>query len=518
MGVMTQDPQIPTIGDEDCNRVDNSSVESNGKDISEQVSGSWIDSSKVGKIPGQDMLAKEEAEGLTPSAKKEELGTKSQSDLEKGAITETGSANTVLDTKAPQPDNSALPLILEDEVTYPEGGLTSWFVVLGGWCGMFSSLGIANTLATFQAYISENQLSSYSASQIGWIFSIWTFLTFACGIYVGPLFDVYGPRWLVLPGSICIILMMFLLGVCTQYWHFIVVFGILGGIGSALLFTPSIAAVGHFFYRRRGNATGIAAGGGAFGGIVFPLLLQSLTPKVGFAWSTRIMGFITLFLCIIANLLIRSRLPKSQIHRSPHPDFRILAQPAFAWTVIGVFLLEWALFIPLTYITSYAMEKHYSTAFAYQILPILNVGSVFGRWLPGFYSDVIGRYNTCLVVTAFTIFSVFAVWLPFGNHTAGLVVFVLLFGFASGSNISLTPVCIGQLCETKDYGRYYATCYTIVSLGCLTGIPIAGAILDACSGSYWGLVVWTGACYVIALLAFIVARGLGGSRKIWIKY
>jgi MFS family permease len=415
-------------------------------------------------------------------------------------------------------ENCSLTLISEDEYKYPEGGLEAWLVVFGGWCGLFSYFGIANTFASLQASISEDQLSAYSADAIGWIFSLWTFLAFFGGIYIGPIFDVYGPRWLVLSGSICVVLSMFLLGVCTQYWHFILVFGVIGGTGTSLLFTPSIAAVGHWFLKGRGNATGIVASGGAFGGIIFCFVLQSLIPKIGFAWSTRIMGFIMLFLCIIANLLIKSRLPTSSRHQSPHPDFTILKQPAFAWTVAGVFLLEWALFVPLTYITSYALEKNYSTAFAYQILPILNVGSVFGRWLPGFFSDILGRYNTLLVLTVLIIFSIFAIWLPFGGHTAGIVIFSLLFGFASGSNISLTPVCIGQLCETKDYGRYYATCYTIVSVGCLTGIPIAGAILEQCGGNYWGLIVWTGACYVGALVAFAVARGLGGGWKITTRY
>jgi MFS family permease len=406
----------------------------------------------------------------------------------------------------------------QDDHSYPEGGLQAWLVVFGGWCGMFASFGIANTLGSLEAYISENQLSTYNPSQIGWIFSLWTFLTFFGGIYIGPLFDVYGPRWLLIPGSICIVLSMFILGICTQYWHFILNFSILGGLGTSLIFTPSVASVGHWFLHRRGNATGIAATGGAFGGIVFPLLLQSLIPKVGFGWATRIMAFIILFLCLISNALVRSRLPKSSIRRSPHPDARILAQPAFAWTVFAVFLLEWALFIPLTYITSYALHKQYSVAFSYQILPILNVGSVFGRWLPGFYSDIIGRYNTTLIFVILTIISVFVIWLPFGAHTAGLVVFVLLFGFASGSNISLTPVCIGQLCETKDYGRYYATCYSIVSLGCLTGIPIVGAILERCGGNYWGLIVWTGTCYAGSFMAFAVARGLGGGRRLWLRY
>jgi len=99
---------------------------------------------------------------------------------------------------------------------YPEGGFRAWLVVLGSFCAMFASLGIANSLASFQAYISENQLSSHSPGQIGWIFSIYTFLSFACGIYIGPLFDVYGPRWLLLPGSVCVVASMMLLGLCTS--------------------------------------------------------------------------------------------------------------------------------------------------------------------------------------------------------------------------------------------------------------------------------------------------------------
>ncbi|KAF8861246.1 MFS general substrate transporter [Acephala macrosclerotiorum] len=415
-------------------------------------------------------------------------------------------------------ENSSTSLNAEEEYAYPEGGFRAWLVVFGSWCAMFASLGIANTLASFQAYISRNQLSTYTPDQIGWIFSIYTFLSFACGIYIGPLFDVYGPLFLTIPGGICVVLSMLLIGVCTEYWHFIIVFGVIGGVGTALLFTPSVAAVGHFFNVRRGTATGIATAGGAVGGVVFPLLLESLIPKVGFAWATRIMGLVILLLSVLGILLVRSNLPPSRAAKSPHPDFLILGQPAFLFTVIGCFLMEWALFVPLTYIASYALHAGFNTSFSYQILPILSAGSVFGRWLPGAYSDVIGRFNLILLTIVLTIVSVFAIWLPFGTTTPGIVVFAVLFGFSSGSNISLTPVCVGQLCRVEEYGRYYATCYTIVAFGCLTGVPIAGAIVEANGGAYWGLIVFTGACYVGSFVAFYVARGFGGGWKIWMKY
>ena len=58
---------------------------------------------------------------------------------------------------------------------------------------------------------------------------MYVFLSFFCGIQIGPIFDAHGPRLLVLAGSICLCLSMFLLGLCTAYWHFMLVFGVLGG-------------------------------------------------------------------------------------------------------------------------------------------------------------------------------------------------------------------------------------------------------------------------------------------------
>jgi len=107
-----------------------------------------------------------------------------------------------------------------EEDTYPEGGLKAWLVVLGGWCGMFASLGFLATLGAFQTYFLENQLSGHSPSQVAWIFSTYTFLVFGCGVYIGPLFDVYGPKWLLLPGTVLLVLMMFLLPYCKSEFSF----------------------------------------------------------------------------------------------------------------------------------------------------------------------------------------------------------------------------------------------------------------------------------------------------------
>lgn len=263
---------------------------------------------------------------------------------------------------------------------------------------------------------------------------------------------------------------------------------------------------------------GLATTGGSVGGIIFPLIMQSVTPKLGFGWAVRILGFICLLLLLVSNWLIRGRpefiissepvtpstpsisseLPtsdgeekKSSRWRSCLPfdskkkkskpsrgtvmlDLGAFRDPRFTLTTVGVFLIEWAYFVPITYLISYSLDDLLlPSAFCYQILAIMNAGSIFGRWLPGIIADKLGRFNTMILTVLSCLVVVLALWLPsdwiaegnIGGKKAIMVVFALLYGFGSGSGISLTPVCVGQICETREYGTKYGTCYFFVSFG-----------------------------------------------------
>lgn len=103
----------------------------------------------------------------------------------------------------------------EEEISYPEGGLQAWLVVLGSFCGMLACYGYMNSISTYNTYLSTHQLEQYSASSIAWIFSTYIFLTFLCGIFIGPIFDARGPRLLVLTGSLLMMASIMLMGICT---------------------------------------------------------------------------------------------------------------------------------------------------------------------------------------------------------------------------------------------------------------------------------------------------------------
>ncbi|KAH8804579.1 major facilitator superfamily domain-containing protein [Xylogone sp. PMI_703] len=398
-------------------------------------------------------------------------------------------------------------------ITYPEGGFAAWTVVFGAFCGLCGGVGTMNTMGAFQKYISQHQLHNYNDGAIGWIFGIYAFLSYACSLVVGPLFDKYNTRWLIGIGGAGVSITMFLAGSCQTYWQFMLVFGILNGISTSFLFVPCFTVIGHWFHARRGFATGIAALGGAVGGIIYPIVLQALIPRTGWAMATRALGFILAFFCSVSYLLVRKRLP-SLNNATANLDLRILKEPIYAVAIAAAFMLECALFIPLTYMSSYATYMGFSDTFGSQLLIAINAGSIFGRIIPGFFSDKVGRFNTLICITTLMAIFVFSIWLPVGNTRPGILAFTLLFGFASGSGINLVPVCIGQLCRTEEYGRYYATCTTIVSFGLLVGIPIAGEIIKSNGGAYWGLIVFVGMCYVGGMIPLAIARIMAVGPKL----
>ena len=67
----------------------------------------------------------------------------------------------------------------------------------------------------FQDYLMRYQLKTYSESEVGWIFSLYVFLSFFGGLQIGPIFDIKGPRMLLVAGSICLISGVILMGIST---------------------------------------------------------------------------------------------------------------------------------------------------------------------------------------------------------------------------------------------------------------------------------------------------------------
>ena len=241
--------------------------------------------------------------------------------------------------------------------------------------------------------------------------------------------------------------------------------------------------------------------------MIFPLIILFAAPKIGFPWAIRIIALLCAVLCTLACLLMKTRLPRNKT-AGGSIDFKALKDIKYATTTAAVFLVEFAVFIPITYIASYAVHVGVDNTMSYAQIIFLNLGAIPGRFLPGLIADRIGRFNVMVLTSLLCAVLTLALWLTAGDNLAAIICYAVLFGFWSGAAISLTPVCISQVCATEDYGKRNGTTFTIVSVGTLTGIPIAGAIQQHNGGDYWGLIVFGGVLYLAATVAFAVARGV----------
>jgi MFS family permease len=121
--------------------------------------------------------------------------------------------------KPPQCSGKSLtqpvPASLDEIISYPEGGIAAWTVALGSWCCMTAGLGLMNSVGVLEAYVSTTLLANTSTDSTGWIFGIYVFVSYFCGLQVGPIFDARGPRELIMIGTVFLLVGTFTLGLCT---------------------------------------------------------------------------------------------------------------------------------------------------------------------------------------------------------------------------------------------------------------------------------------------------------------
>ncbi|OIW28055.1 MFS general substrate transporter [Coniochaeta ligniaria NRRL 30616] len=397
----------------------------------------------------------------------------------------------------------------------PDGGLQAWLQVLGSFSVMVATWGLINTFGVYQTYYETTLLAGRtSSSAISWIGSIQACLLLVLGLVSGPLYDGGWFRTTMTAGLFLIALGMFMTSLATEYWQLILAQGICVGAGMGLSFLPSTAILAQYFSSRRALAIGVASAGSPLAGIVFPIMFSRLTATLGFGWATRVIAFVVLALSAVPVAFMRVRHPPPAVRRALF-DRTALADPAFMLFAAAGFAAFLVLYVPFFYTQLYTIEHGISSVdFAPYLVTFLNVGSVFGRVIPGAVADRYGPLNTtifCVMASAVLAFA----WIGCSD-LGGLTVFALLYGAFSGGVVGLAPSVIVSL--SPDMGRVGARMgmsFAFNGVAVLVGTPIAGAILG---GSGWvPMIVFTGVFLTAGLVLYsssrlFVWRKKGGMR------
>ncbi|KAK9459572.1 major facilitator superfamily domain-containing protein [Lipomyces oligophaga] len=328
----------------------------------------------------------------------------------------------------------------------------------------------------------------YSASQVGWITSLETCITVLGSVFVGRIFDIFGPTVLLMCGTVVMVFGVMMTSLCEQYYQFILAQGVCTALGAALLFNPCISSLGSWFIKKRATALGIANAGSSLGGIVIPIIFRRVQERAGFGWGVRSIGFVMLFFSLIACMTVSSRLrspgrQKLEFKRSYiQPFFR---EPSFGVAGLAVFFGYWGLFIPITYVPSHAVAHGFSQNLSSYLISIQNAGSCAGRVVPGLLADKVGRFNMYVFGLFLSAVLTAGLWIPASSHVA-IIFYAALYGFSSGIALTLWQPMIAEISPIQDVGARLGAVSAFQSFSSLLGVPVAGAIIDSNNGKYWG--------------------------------
>ncbi|EPQ56604.1 MFS general substrate transporter [Gloeophyllum trabeum ATCC 11539] len=389
---------------------------------------------------------------------------------------------------------------------FPDGGWQAWSVVVGSWLVSFSTFGYINAYGVYQDYYQTHQLADYSASAITWIGSLQLAFIFWGGMLTGRLFDKGYMRHLVFAGSVLSVFCLMMTSLAKSYYQILLAQGVGLGLGFGLLYVPAISCISHWFRRRRALANGVLASGSSTGGIVFPIMLNKLAnnPNIGYGWAVRATGFVVLGCLLVGNFLLKTRLPRRE--HGAVLDFSMFKDVTYSIYVVGCFFVLFGIYLPFFFLQQYAIQQGISENIAFYSLAFLNAASLFGRVVPNFVADYVGPLNVLIpacFVTSVLIFIFLAVHTP-----AGVVVYALVFGFFSGTYVSVIPAGTASLtADMATIGIRIGMSFFVVGFGGLFGSPVIGAIIARQGGgTYWGAAVFSGIVCLIGTAFLVWAR------------
>ncbi|KAG7195813.1 uncharacterized protein KQ657_002198 [Scheffersomyces spartinae] len=408
-------------------------------------------------------------------------------------------------------------IMYQNEITtdFPDGGIRAWLVVLGCFIGLIAVFGIPNAMGAIEAYVSTNQLLEILHSSVSWIFSINLAMQCFGGVFFGELFDRYGTTWPLLIATCIMTTGLLLTAELTQLYQFVLLFGVLTGLGNSVAQSPLIGSVSHWFLKKRGTALSIATVGGLVGGTIFTVMLQNLYTSVGFKWAMRILLFVCLGCMILGTLLVKERKPepvvKTKFELIPFLkgalDFTIVKDIRFVTLTLAACLAEIIAMTILTYLASYAIGMSIPSSKAYLILTIVNLCGIPSRFFSGILADKYGRFNMMIASGTLSTIAIFALWLPLKQSFSILTAFAVVFGISSSAVISLIPVCAGQICSADRFGKVYGTLYFFLAFMILLGTYVSSVVIgDATPKDFKNFIFFEGAVGFASVVMWVYAR------------
>ena len=336
--------------------------------------------------------------------------------------------------------------------------------------------------------------------------------------FQGYLVDRFGARVLLSIGAILTGLSWVLSAKVSSVLGIYLTYGLLGGLGTGIVYIGIVGLMVRWFPTSRGFAVGMVAAGYGIGAILTTFPISSTLAESGYQHTLTIFGYIIGAVGLIAAQGLRmpevlkavagKTVSQAQLGATPKV---MLKTPVF-WLMFAMMtMMSTSGLMVISQMGAFAKDFGVSNAMVWGMaaLPLALTIDRFTNGLTrpffGWISDRYGRENTMFIAFGLEAIAM-TCWLYFRNDP---VMFVLLSGivfFGWGEIFSLFPSTLTDTFGPKHATTNYGFLYMAQGIGSILGGPIAALIYTG-FGSWipvFGLMIGLDA--TAALLALFVLK------------
>lgn len=363
-----------------------------------------------------------------------------------------------------------------------------WVVVAVGALITCVGFGAMFSLPVFLQPISES--THWSRAGIGAAMTL-NFLVMGLAAFGwGVLSDRFGPRVVVLSGSVLLCAGLLWASRSITLLEFQVAYGVLIGLAGGSFMAPMIATTTLWFDRHRALAVSLVSAGVAVAPMTMAPFATWLVEAQGWRSAQLILALFSLVLMVPAALLVKrpSAAAIAAAQGAADPDVKTTAaealrSPQFIVLALTFFACCATHSGPIFHTVSYAMLCGLPAMTAVTIYSVEGLAGLGGRLLFGVLGDRLGAKRVLIAGLLVQAFAAGAY--IFASGVGGFYLVAAIFGMAYGGVMPLYAVLARQSFAPQIMGTVLGAMTMLSSLGMAAGPAVGGWIYDTYREYTW---------------------------------
>lgn len=307
----------------------------------------------------------------------------------------------------------------------------------------------------------------------------------AASMIWGSLSDRFGPRPVVVTGSLVLPLSLALASQAESLGEFQLAFGLLVGAATAAIFAPMMACVTSWFETRRGLAVSLVSAGMGMAPITMAPWTAWLVTMHDWRNAMLIIAGVAASLMIPAACLLRSppaildKVPEEIVADALQADMSVsqaVRSPQFIILMLANFFCCATHSGPIFHTVSYAVSCGIPMIAAVSIYSVEGLAGMFGRIGFGLAGDRFGAQRVLVMGLLAQAFAVLAY--VFVSTLAPFYAVAALVGFIYAGTMPLYAVIIRENFPLKMMGTIIGGTAMAGGLGMSTGPLLGGLVYD----------------------------------------